>query len=160
MQVLSVASECAPLIKTGGLADVAGALPGALAPLGVTMRTLLPGYPQVMRALKKPRIVAGFDDCFGGPAKVLAAKAVGLDLLVLDAPHLFDRGAGPYLSDQGVDWPDNSERFAALSWVASQIANGAMSEWQPNIVHCHDWQAGLAPYYIARSPGRAISKPF
>lgn len=153
MQVLSVASECAPLIKTGGLADVAGALPGALAPLGVTMRTLLPGYPQVMRALKKPRIVAGFDDCFGGPAKVLAAKAVGLDLLVLDAPHLFDRGAGPYLSDQGVDWPDNSERFAALSWVASQIANGAMSEWQPNIVHCHDWQAGLAPYYIARSPG-------
>lgn len=150
--VLSVTSECAPLIKTGGLADVAGALPGALLPLGVRMRTLLPGYPQVMRALGKTTEVARFADCFGGVGRVLAADLDGLDLLILDAPHLYDRAGGPYLTEAGVDWPDNPERFAALSWVASEIANGAIADWRPDIVHCHDWQAGLAPYYIARSP--------
>ncbi|TRW99502.1 glycogen synthase GlgA [Paracoccus sp. M683] len=151
-QVLSVASEVAPIIKTGGLADVAGALPAALAPFGVTMRTLMPGYPRVLKALKKTAVVARFDDCFGGPADLLAARVDGRDLLVLSAPHLFDRGGGPYLSDAGSDWPDNPERFAALSWVASELANGALPDWRPDIVHCHDWQAGLAPYYIARSP--------
>ncbi|AUH33464.1 glycogen synthase GlgA [Paracoccus tegillarcae] len=151
-QVLSVASEVAPVIKTGGLADVAGALPAALAPFGVTMRTLMPGYPQAMRMLEDAQPVAQFQDCFGGHADLLAGKAGGLDLLVLDAPHLFERGGGPYLADAGTDWPDNPERFAALSWVASEIANGAIEGWQPDIVHCHDWQAGLAPYYIARSP--------
>ena len=152
MQVLSVTSECAPLIKTGGLADVAGALPGALAPLGVRMRTLLPGYPVVMGMVKDAVSVAHFADCFGGPADVLAARAAGLDLLILDAPHLFDRPGGPYLNQSGADWPDNPERFAALSWAASEIANGAIADWQPDLVHGHDWQGGLAPYYIARSP--------
>lgn len=152
MQVLSVTSECAPLIKTGGLADVAGALPGALAPLGVRMRTLLPGYPVVMRMLKDAVSVAHFSNCFGGPADVLAAQVAGLDLLILDAPHLFDRPGGPYLNQSGGDWADNPERFAALSWVGSEIANGAIADWQPDLVHGHDWQAGLAPYYIARSP--------
>lgn len=150
-QVLSVASEVAPIIKTGGLADVAGALPAALAPFGVTMRTLMPGYPTVMQALRKPAEIARFDDCFGGKGLLLASEVAGLDLLVLDAPHLFDRAGGPYLAASGSDWPDNPERFAALSWVASRIAGGALDDWQPRIVHCHDWQAGLAPYYIARS---------
>lgn len=151
-QVLSVASEVAPILKTGGLADVAGALPAALEPFGVRMRTLMPGYPQVIRSLGQHRTVAHFSDCFGGPADLLAAEVAGLDLLILAAPHLYDRGGGPYLSPAGSDWPDNPERFAALSWVASEIANGVMADWRPDIVHCHDWQAGLAPYYIARSP--------
>lgn len=150
-QVLSVASEVAPILKTGGLADVAGALPAALEPFGARMRTLMPGYPQVMRSLGEHEVVARFPDCFGGAAELLAAEVAGLDLLILSAPHLFDRGGGPYLSPAGSDWPDNPERFAALSWAAAQIANGAIEDWQPEIVHCHDWQAGLAPYYIARS---------
>lgn len=148
IRVLSVTSECAPLIKTGGLADVAGALPGALAPLGVEMRTLLPGYPRVMKAAGKARAVKEFSDLFGGPARVLAAKAAGLDLLILDAAHLFDREGAPYLGPDGKDWPDNPERFAALSWVASEITGGALPKWQPQILHCHDWQAGLAPVYL------------
>lgn len=152
IQVLSVTSECAPLVKTGGLADVAGALPGALAAHDVRMRTLLPGYPQVMATIDKARKVLDIQDCFGGPARLLAATAAGLDLLVLDAPHLYERNAGIYLSDRGVDWPDNAERFAALCEVAAAIANGALKEWKPDLVHCHDWQAGLAPYYIAKSP--------
>lgn len=148
-KVLSVASECAPLVKTGGLADVAGALPAALAPLGVEMRTLLPGYPAVMSALKRPETVAKFK-CFGGVARLLSGKAAGLSLFVLDAPHLFDRNAGIYLNAKGKDWPDNPERFAALSQVAVDIAAGGMGNWQPDLVHCHDWQSGLVPYYLKR----------
>ncbi|MEQ8365096.1 MAG: glycogen/starch synthase, partial [Roseicyclus sp.] len=80
IKVLSVASECAPLVKTGGLADVAGALPTALAPHGVEMRTLLPGYPAVMAAVKKGKQVRDWDDLFGGPARVIETKAAGMAL--------------------------------------------------------------------------------
>ncbi len=147
IRVLSVTSECAPLVKTGGLADVAGALPAALAPLGVEMRTLLPGYPAVLAASKSAKPVLKLSDLFGGPASVRAGQVAGLDLLVLDAPHLFDRDGALYLGPDG-DWPDNPERFAALSQIAAQIAAGALKDWQPDILHCHDWQAGLAPLYL------------
>jgi starch synthase len=158
MKVLSVTSECAPLVKTGGLADVAGALPGALAPLGVEMRTLLPGYPKVMAALGKAKPVWEDADLFGGPARVLAARAHGLDLLILDAPHLYDREGAPYNRPGGADWPDNPERFAALSWAAAEIAGGALSKWRPDILHAHDWQAGLAPWYLReRHPGAGVA---
>ncbi len=151
IRVLSVTSECAPLVKTGGLADVAGALPGALAPFGVAMRVLLPGYPKVMAAAEKLHKVMDLPDLFGGKARVLSAKSAGLDLLILDAPHLFDRDGAPYSDAGGKDWPDNPERFAALSWVAAEIAGGAIAKWQPDILHCHDWQAGFAPLYLRQN---------
>lgn len=147
-QALSVASECAPLIKTGGLADVAGALPGALAGQGWHLRTLLPGYPAVRDALAKPRTVLKDADFFGGPVRLLAGEASGLDLLVLDAPHLFDRGGSPYLDADGIDWPDNPRRFAALSAMAARIAVAGDGTWRPDVVHGHDWQAGLTPVYL------------
>jgi starch synthase len=147
---LGVASECAPLVKTGGLADVAGALPGALAAQGWGLRTLIPGYPAVMGKLARarPRAVLDEADLFGGPARVLAARVEGLDLLVLDAPHLFDRAGTPYLDASGHDWPDNDVRFAALSWVAARIGAGGLRDWRPEVVHLHDWQAGLAAVYL------------
>ncbi|WP_040614982.1 glycogen synthase GlgA [Oceanicola granulosus] len=151
MKVLSVASECAPLVKTGGLADVAGALPGALAPLGVKMRTLLPGYPAVMGALGAPEVVADVGDALGTPARLMAATVAGLDLLVLDAPHFFARDGSIYLGPDGRDWSDNPERYAALCWIASELAQGRIGPWRPDLVHCHDWQAGLAPYYLRGS---------
>lgn len=150
MQVLSVTSECVPLVKTGGLADVAGALPGALGPLGIEMRTLLPGYRSVMAAVKRAQKVADIAACFGGPARLLATRTGGLDLMVLDAPHLFDRAGGPYLDETGRDWPDNAQRFAALCQVAVDLAAGRLGFWKPDLLHCHDWQAGLAPYYLHR----------
>jgi starch synthase len=149
-QVLSVASECAPLVKTGGLADVAGALPAALAQQGVQMRTLLPGYPAVMAALKGGRQVDEFEDLFGGHARLLAGKAAGLDLLVIDAPHLFAREGNPYLGPDGQDWPDNPERFAALCWVGAHIAAQGAGGWRPQILHGHDWQAGFVTEYLRR----------
>src|SRR5687768_15963926 len=99
MKVLSVTSEFFPLIKTGGLADVAGALPGALAAEQVEMRTLMPGYSSVKAQLPDTRIVAKFDDLFGGDA-TLRETAYGSNatpLLILDAPHLYDRPGNPYL---------------------------------------------------------------
>ncbi|WP_083554183.1 glycogen synthase GlgA [Paracoccus sp. SM22M-07] len=154
MKVLSVASECAPLVKTGGLADVVGALPAALAQQGVQMRTLLPGYPAVMAAVTQgqtdPEAVLDFDDLFGGPARVLAVSVAGLDLLVIDAPHLYARPGNPYLGPDGRDWPDNPERFAALSWVGARIAAHGAGDWHPAVLHGHDWQAGLATEYLRR----------
>jgi starch synthase len=148
VKVLSVASEIYPLIKTGGLADVAGALPAALAPLNVAMRSLIPGYPAVMAALDAPDAVFNWEDLFGGPARLLAGNGKGVELLVLDAPHLYARPGNPYVDASGQDWPDNAMRFAALAQAAAAVGQGVVAAFQPDVVHCHDWQAGLAPAYL------------
>lgn len=155
--VLSVASECAPLVKTGGLADVVGALPEALEPLGWSSRVLIPAYPGIADrvedegTLDREHPVWRTEDLFGGPARVLAGSHGPLDLLLLDAPHLFDRPGGPYSVD-GHDHHDNHVRFAGLSWVGSRLAvegtSAADGRWRPDLVHVHDWQAGLVPSYL------------
>jgi starch synthase len=146
-RVLSVASEYVPLVKTGGLADVAGALPGALREQGWDMRTLLPAYPGLMTKAGADRVVWSDPDLFGGPAQVLAGQVAGTDVLLLDAPHLYDRKGGPYGDPS--DFPDNAKRFAALSWVGARIAmNGLPDGWLPDVLHGHDWQAGFAPAYL------------
>ncbi|KRB14929.1 glycogen synthase [Mesorhizobium sp. Root695] len=157
MQVLSVTPEIFPLIKTGGLADVTGALPIALAAKGVTMRTLIPGFPTVMAAFKKKRAVLQYPLLQGGKASVHSIQLAGLELFVLDAPHLFDRPGGPYGNATGVDWPDNWRRFAALSQVGGDIAGGAISGYQPDIVHAHDWQSAMTLAYMRY--GKAVGVP-
>jgi starch synthase len=153
MKILAVASEIYPLLKTGGLADVAGALPSALAKQGIAVRTLVPGYPAVMKALQSAEPVHGRDDLFGGPIRLLMGRAAGLDLIVLEAKHLFDRPGNPYLGSDGKDWPDNARRFAAFSRVAADIGRGLVSAFVPELVHAHDWQAGLAPAYLRYGGG-------
>ncbi len=148
LNVLAVASEIFPLIKTGGLADVTGALPGALAAQGVTVRSVIPGYPQVLDALDGGVVVATLNDLFGGAARVVAAQASGLDLFTIDAPHLYARHGDPYRGPDGSDWHDNPFRFAALSRVAEQLAQGLIDGYRPDVVHAHDWQAGLVPAYL------------
>lgn len=153
LTVLSVASEAYPLVKTGGLADVVGALPAALAREGVSATTLLPGYPAVIDALEQRTTVHNFTDLHGGPAHLLAGHAAGLALLVLDAPHLYARDGNPYIGPDGTDWPDNAQRFAALGFAAAEIARGARAGYRPDIVHCHDWQSAMAIAYLRFSPG-------
>ncbi|MGA8173081.1 MAG: glycogen synthase GlgA [Methylocystis sp.] len=148
VKTLAVASEIAPLVKTGGLADVAGALPGALKAEGVETRTLIPGYPTVLAALGDARSLHRFDEFFGGPARLLAATASGLDLIVLDAPGLYARSGGPYADADGMDYPDNALRFAALARAASLLAQGLSPDYRPDVLHAHDWQAALAPAYL------------
>ncbi len=149
MKVLSVVSEVYPLVKTGGLADVAGALPGALSHHGVETRTLVPGYPSVLSKIGAAETVHDFDRLFGGSARLLAASAEGLDLFVLDAPHLYVRSGGPYTDSNREDWDDNDRRFAALGLVGADIGRGLIAGFVPDIIHAHDWQAGLAPAFVA-----------
>jgi starch synthase len=146
--VLSVASELFPLVKTGGLADVAAALPRALAAEGVAVRVLLPGYPAVMRGLAHAEAVHHFPELFGGAARLLAGEAQSLHVLVIEAPHLYDRAGGPYTMPGGGDWPDNAFRFAALGAVAAAVGRGVVPGFSPDVVHAHDWQAGLAAAYL------------
>ncbi|MEO3471469.1 glycogen synthase GlgA [Roseomonas sp. CAU 1739] len=150
MPVLAVASEVYPLVKTGGLADAVGALPAALAPQGIAIQTLIPGYRQVLGALGAASVAVALPDLFGGAARVLRAQHAGLDLLVLDAPHLFDRPGGPYIGPEGGEWGDNALRFAALGRVAATLtAEGGFAA-----VHAHDWQTGLVPAYLRFAPRR------
>ncbi len=148
MNILFVASECAPFVKTGGLADVIGAVPKALGPLGANVRILLPAYPALAKQTGAGKSVLMFDDLFGGPARLVATRAEGLDLLLLDAPHLYERPGNIYLDENGQDWSDNHLRYGALCDVAAQISGGKLGDWHPDIVHAHDWQAGLVPLFI------------
>ncbi len=157
MKIISVASETVPLVKTGGLADVVGALPAALAPHGVAMRVLLPGYPAVIAAAREGEAVHRYAELFGGPAAIFACQAAGLELFVLDAPHLYDRPGGPYGPAGGGDWPDNWRRYAALGRAAADIGAGAAGSWRPDALHAHDWQAGMAPAYLRyAAPGQSV----
>ncbi|MFN3549384.1 MAG: glycogen synthase GlgA [Mesorhizobium sp.] len=155
MNVLSVASEIYPIVKTGGLADVTGALPGALAAHGVAVRTLVPGYRMVMAALEAEREVArAWHEFYGGPASILVGKAAGLDLFVLDAPHLFDRPGSPY--GDGTDFPDNWRRFAALGRAGAEIAEHGGDGFLPDLVHAHDWQAAMTIAYMRYTNERSV----
>lgn len=152
MQVLSVASEVYPLVKTGGLADVAGALPLALGKQGVAVKTLMPGYPAVMRIAGNAILRRTFPDLLGTEARILEIEYQGLDLLILDCPELFDRDGGPYLDVTGKDYPDNWKRFATLSKAGAIIAQQGLSGdpggWKPDLVHVHDWQAAMVPAFM------------
>ncbi len=156
IQVLAAASEIYPLIKTGGLADVVGALPLALASQGVHVKTLVPGYPRVMQALHEltgddaPKLWLETHGFFWGDARLWSATVHGMDLLVLDAPHLYARDGNPYLDHEGNDWWDNPTRFAALSLMAAQLSWGAYEhiDYRPDVLHVHDWQTALAPTYL------------
>ncbi|MBY0338818.1 MAG: glycogen synthase GlgA [Acetobacteraceae bacterium] len=143
MKLLAVASEAYPLIKTGGLADVVGALPAALAAEGIAVTTVLPGYPATLAALDHAE-AADLGTWHGGPARLLRGRARGLDVALLDAPHLFARPGAPYTGPDGRDWPDNATRFAAFAAAAALFAR----EGGFDAVHAHDWQAGLVPAHL------------
>ena len=152
MKVLFVTPELFPLVKTGGLADVSGALPLELARQGADVKVLLPAYPGVLEGLVSTELAASVDDLFGGPARLVAGRAsTGAAVLAIDAPHLFARQGNVYLGPDGKDWPDNARRFAALAWLGAEIGLGRLLGWQPDVVHAHDWHAGLAAAYLALS---------
>ncbi len=153
VRVLHVTPECAPMTKTGGLGEVSEALPAALRAAGVDAMTLLPGYPPVL-------------DHVGGAPEAARLNLLGFDcrllradpFIVVDCPPLYQRDGGPYNTPEGRDWDDNALRFGVLSRAAARLG-GARSplDWQPEIVHCHDWPAGLAPVYLRDEPERAAS---
>ncbi len=160
LKVLFATSEIAPLIKTGGLADVSAALPLALRAAGVDVRVLLPGYTQVLAQLGECETIATFDALGKFPAaRLLSATMVNnLPLLVLDCPGLYQREGGPYQNASGQDWSDNALRFGLLSKVAAVLGSDESPlSWHPHLVHCNDWQTGLTPAYLHFSQGAVPS---
>ena len=157
MNVLFVASECAPFLKTGGLADVVGALPKALRAEGVAVKVLMPAYQPLMHLLADGTEVVSKSDPVFGALSVVAVEAEGLSLLLLVAPHLFDRPGNPYVDSEGRDWADNHFRFGALSRVAADIAREGAGGFLPEVVHAHDWQAGLTAAYLRLEGGRPVA---
>jgi starch synthase len=159
MQILSVASEAYPLVKTGGLGDVVGALPHALAGHNAIVTTLLPGYPVIREYIGDAPFVHRYTDLMGAEARILSSHISGYPLLVLDAPTLFLRDGGIYGDRAGADWPDNWRRFAALGRAAADLASGTIPNWRFDLLHAHDWHAGLAPAYLRYAPGPGPAAP-
>jgi starch synthase len=146
MHIAFVASECVPFSKTGGLADVVGALPGALAALGHQVSVFLPRYRQtklsdaqtVVRSITVP-----FDDRYRFCSVLTGGSQSGVRFYFVDYPPFFDRDA-LYGTSAG-DYPDNAERFALLCRAALEASKilGV-----PQIFHCHDWQSALLPILL------------
>jgi starch synthase len=164
VKVLFAASELAPWVKTGGLGDVAGALPAALRALGLDVRVLVPAYPALLQAFPAAREVAQ-PNWLGGllPSPTLreALAPGGTPLLLLDYAPYFDRPGNPYLGPEGRNWLDNHLRFGLLSRVAAWLGSEASTlGWRPDVIHVNDWQTGLAAAYLNYLPGRRAKTLF
>ena len=155
MWILHVAAEVHPLIKTGGLADVVGALPAAQRALGHEVAVLMPGYPAVWAKAGRLEPIDEFDAPGGRRARLMRGKLAGdVDLLVIDQHELFGRDGNPYTDASGRGWPDNLLRFALLGRVAAWLCRRFP---QTDVLHAHDWHAGLAPAYLRADGTRCAS---
>lgn len=149
-KILFATSEAYPLVKTGGLADVSYALPNALRQLNIDIRVLIPGYPAVLDRLtwvEATELVPLFPHV--EPVRLLTSLMPDgiTPVYILDCPSLFQRDGGPYLNAHGHEWVDNGMRFAVLSKVAALFGSGTFL-FQPDIIHCNDWQTGLTPAFL------------
>jgi starch synthase len=139
-----VSSEAAPWAKTGGLADVVGALPSALRDFGDEAAVVIPRYGNI--DLTTARRVYDHLPIHLGPTRYDTSiyQAAGeFPIYLVDCPSLFDRNG--FYGEAGVDYPDNHIRFAVFARAALGVARYI---FPPDILHCHDWQAGLIPAYL------------
>jgi starch synthase len=157
-KVLFASSEVHPLIKTGGLADVSASLPIALQNQGHDVRIMLPAYRQCLEALREIRTIATIKlDGYHLPIEILESTLPdsNVTLWLVHSPEHFDRDGGAYGPKEGGDWLDNAARFALFSRaIAAAAMNNLALDWQPDVLHCNDWQTGLAPALIAGLPNR------
>ncbi len=161
MRVLQVCAEIFPLLKTGGLADVCGALPGALAKRGCDVRVLVPAFPAIVRGVPDAKPVAGASGLPDG-VRLLRGTLPGttVPLYLIDEPSLYAREGNPYADEAGRAYADNHRRFALLGRVGAMLADGLDPSWSAQVVHGHDWHAGLAPAYLRAaqlSSGRRVA---
>ena len=147
MRVLHVCSELYPLLKTGGLADVLGALPFAQKEIGIDTRILLPAYPKISAGIENTHVVTEFDN-FAGHVVLRYGEYNGVGIYLIDAPHLYWREGNPYHDTDYNDYADNYKRFALLGWVGAELATSLDSWWRAEVVHAHDWHAGLVAAYL------------
>ena len=147
MKILFASSEAHPLIKTGGLADVAGSLPRAIRHLHHDIRVVIPAYQSVLKQAEKFTLVAHLElEGVKQPVRILCGRLPGSTVTVymVDSPEHFDRPGNPYTMKQGAEWPDNAERFTTFCRAIEALSlDAAGLDWQPDIIHCNDWQAAL-----------------
>lgn len=164
IKVLLAAAEIFPLVKTGGLADVVGALPQALVAAGADVRLVLPGLPSIVAGLEHAQVVCELGAIFGAGRVTLRLGQLahnGVQAYVVDAPYLYRRAGNPYQASDGSEWPDNLQRFALLGWVAAHLAAGELdARWAPDVLHAHDWHAAMACAYVACHPGAGVATVF
>ena len=151
LRILFATPECAPWVKTGGLGDVSAGLPAALEALGHDVRVLLPAYPPVLAAALHRRAFVEIPATVHFPACTVHQSPLpsGVPAWLLNCPELFERDGGPYQDRDGNDWEDNALRFGQLARVAALFAGASNPlDWRPDVLHCNDWQTGLAPAYL------------
>jgi starch synthase len=157
LRALFVTPELAPWVKSGGLGDVSGTLPAALRALGADVRVLVPGYSAILDAHPDARAVAELTGLGGAlpSARLLATERPReVPLLILDCPECYARAGTAYQDEHQRDWADNHLRFGLLSRAAALLAaQRSPFSWRPQVLHCHDWPAGLAPPYLHFEPG-------
>ena len=162
LRVLLVGAEIFGLLMSGGLADVLGALPGALRQAGADARVLLPAFPALLSALRDGREVGRLHPPWGGaPATLLAGRFAALGpvpVYLLQHEGLYGREGNPYADAAGVPYADNHRRFALLGHAATRVCEGLDPDWLPQVLHGHDWHAGLAPAYLAFSRAAGASR--
>ena len=158
MDILFASSEAHPLIKTGGLADVSGSLPRAIRNLKQEIRLILPAYPAAVKNAGSVKAIATLDlPGASQPVRLLQGRLphTRVRLYLVDCAEYFDREGGPYSTPGGPDWPDNADRFALFAQAVFAVAmNHAGLDWQPQLVHCNDWQTGLVPALLAQETRR------
>ena len=156
MNILFASSEAHPLIKTGGLADVSGSLPRAILGLRHDIRVIIPAYREILSKTRHLTLAAYLDlEGVSRPVRILSGRLPGgnVKLYLVDSPPHFDRGGNPYTTGSGSPWPDNAERFSVFCRAIHALAiNAAELDWQPDIVHCNDWQTGLVPVMLRGTP--------
>ncbi len=158
MKVLFAASEVYPLIKTGGLADVACFLPIALHEQGCDIRIVMPAYRSILAQGTVLKSRSGFFiPQFKLHVRLLETTLPGgqVPVYLVDIPELFDRPGGPYQAPAGTDWPDNARRFAIFGYIIHLISlNQVGLHWSPELLHCNDWHTGIATALLANQPQR------
>jgi starch synthase len=158
MDILFASSEAHPLVKTGGLADVAGSLPRAIRNLRHDIRVIIPAYQQILQQADNLTLVAHLQlEGVDTPVRLLAGRLPGstVKLYLVDSPMHFDRPGNPYTTSGGAPWPDNAARFTTFCRAIQAVAeNTAGLDWQPQIIHCNDWQTGLVPPLLATQAQR------
>lgn len=152
MKILFAASEIYPLIKTGGLADVSGALPVALRNKGHEIKLIMPAYQGILEKVAPIKQTINLGNPFGVGDLLLLETHIpenGTPIWLLQCQALYERNGGPYLDQDGIDFQDNHIRFAALSWATARLAlHGHLINWQADILHLNDWQTGFAAAYL------------
>ena len=152
MNILFACSELYPLIKTGGLADVAYNLPLALKKQGHRVRIVLPAYRSLLNDLSHLKAVGQIATTVQGYEVSLLKtnlKNTDIPVYLVHCPALFDRPGGPYGEYSDVGWDDNAERFGMFCRIVTLIGTDrAGLNWQPDMVHCNDWHTGLVPLLL------------